>query len=221
VLLADGTVYSWGGDTFGQLSDGKVGQGFNSIPARVVGLEDVKAIAAGAVGVSMAVTQEPSGQATVWIWGRGAGGETCVKDHQVPAPRATTRTVQVLLPCGGAPVKATGLPSIATVAARSGRTERSSALWRHWYWDTGTVSVPRACDQYDFCRDTALLAIADDGQLWAWDNGRTGGMNVVTSQQVGLGDVRSLATGRSHYLALRADGTVWAWGLDGSGQLGS
>ena len=35
-----------------------------------------------------------------------------------------------------------------------------------------------------------------------------------------LSDVAAIAAGVHHSLALRTDGTVWAWGYNGNGQLG-
>ncbi|HYO54197.1 RCC1 domain-containing protein, partial [Archangium sp.] len=39
-------------------------------------------------------------------------------------------------------------------------------------------------------------------------------------QVPGLSGVVALVTGSYHSLALRSDGTLWAWGYNGSGQLG-
>ena len=36
-----------------------------------------------------------------------------------------------------------------------------------------------------------------------------------------LGEIEAIAAGSSHNLALKEDGTVWAWGSNGSGQLGN
>jgi alpha-tubulin suppressor-like RCC1 family protein len=37
----------------------------------------------------------------------------------------------------------------------------------------------------------------------------------------GLTDVIAVAAGGKHSLALKSNGTVWAWGSDSSGQLGN
>jgi hypothetical protein len=77
------------------------------------------------------------------------------------------------------------------------------------------------------------LALKSDGTVWAWGandsgqlgNGCTIGSNCSTSstpvQVSGLTNVVAIAAGGSHSLALKSDGTVWAWGLNSNGQLGN
>lgn len=80
------------------------------------------------------------------------------------------------------------------------------------------------------------LAVKRDGTVWGWGddyagqlgNGGTAGRladgidhTYPTPIQVpGLTDVVSVAAGDAHSLALKSDGTVWAWGINGVGQLG-
>jgi alpha-tubulin suppressor-like RCC1 family protein len=72
------------------------------------------------------------------------------------------------------------------------------------------------------------LALRDDGTVWAWGNGADGNMgngtqsgDVTIPQQVpGLSDVVQVSAGDDHSLALLSNGTVMAWGANGSGQLG-
>lgn len=72
------------------------------------------------------------------------------------------------------------------------------------------------------------LALKDDGTVWAWgdnDHGQIGDgtVNTVRTTPVqvnGLTDVAAISTGGYHSLALKEDGTVWAWGFNKEGELG-
>lgn len=79
-----------------------------------------------------------------------------------------------------------------------------------------------------------VLALKKDSTVWAWGMGSTGalgdnaGVWRWTPVQVhGAGNVGfltgivAIAAGNTHSLALKADGTVWAWGGGGNGQLGN
>ena len=78
------------------------------------------------------------------------------------------------------------------------------------------------------------LALKSDGTVWAWganDGGQLGDNSLKdrpTPVQVkGLGgngvliDIVAIAAGGQTSLALRADGTVWSWGVNDKGQLGN
>ena len=72
------------------------------------------------------------------------------------------------------------------------------------------------------------LALKSDGTVWAWGNNVVGQLGdgstirerVSPGQVNGLSDVVAVKAGRGHNLALRKDGTVWAWGNNHLGQLG-
>jgi hypothetical protein len=75
------------------------------------------------------------------------------------------------------------------------------------------------------------LALKNDGTVWAWgynDTGQLGDLSFVDRYapvQVRdhtntLGGVRAVSAGAFHSLALKHDGTVWAWGYNSSGALG-
>jgi alpha-tubulin suppressor-like RCC1 family protein len=74
------------------------------------------------------------------------------------------------------------------------------------------------------------LALMQDTSVWSWGVGSFGllGDGVVTSHVVaspkkiqGFTGVVAVASGYLHSVALRSDGTVWAWGSNTSGQLGN
>ena len=72
------------------------------------------------------------------------------------------------------------------------------------------------------------LALKSDGTVWAWGgsdyysqlgNGTTGS-SPTPVQVSSLSSVTAIAGGMDHCLALKSDGTVWAWGYNSNGQLG-
>ncbi|ETR65903.1 MAG: hypothetical protein OMM_13546, partial [Candidatus Magnetoglobus multicellularis str. Araruama] len=65
------------------------------------------------------------------------------------------------------------------------------------------------------------LALKNDGSVWAWgrnNHGQLGDGGYSTAnktnpvQVAGLSNISMIAVGSCHSLALKDDGTVWAWG---------
>lgn len=79
--------------------------------------------------------------------------------------------------------------------------------------------------------DSHSLAIQDDGALWSWGENFDGQLGIGTSgtgtnksvptQVTALSGVIAIAGGGFHSLAVKSDGTVWAWGWNVYGQLGN
>ena len=73
------------------------------------------------------------------------------------------------------------------------------------------------------------LALRSDGTVVAWGYnaaGQLGGAGAANSsgyptQVAVLTGVSEIAAGQNHSLALKSDGTLWAWGLNAEGQLGT
>lgn len=77
--------------------------------------------------------------------------------------------------------------------------------------------------------DYHCLAIKTDGSLWAWGSnsdqqlgdGATNGNPRSTPFKVGtFSDWKSVSAGAAHSMGIRADGSLWTWGANSSGQLG-
>ncbi|MCM0615242.1 hypothetical protein MOD31_04345 [Paenarthrobacter sp. TYUT067] len=72
-------------------------------------------------------------------------------------------------------------------------------------------------------------ALRSDGTVWAWGNntkgqqgqGHTLGTGLTPLQVQGLTDVTKISGGGNSGYALKSDGSVWAWGYNGEGQLGN
>lgn len=80
--------------------------------------------------------------------------------------------------------------------------------------------------------ETHSLALHADSTVWSWGRSTSGQLGLgrdtagapvtalVPTQVPGLSGIVAIVAGGTHSLALRSDGTVWAWGENGSGQLG-
>src|SRR5574340_374357 len=71
------------------------------------------------------------------------------------------------------------------------------------------------------------LALKSDGTVWSWGYNQFGEIGNGTAslsipnpvQVTGLANVTAIAAGFEHSLAVKTDGTVWAWGDDAGGEL--
>ena len=74
-----------------------------------------------------------------------------------------------------------------------------------------------------------MLLLKTDGSVWSWGQnyldrlgqGPAGATGALPKQVSGLSGMVSVAAGSSYSLALKADGTVWAWGNNADGVFGT
>ncbi|MFZ4594185.1 MAG: choice-of-anchor D domain-containing protein [Verrucomicrobiaceae bacterium] len=166
-LKADGSVWSWGRNTEGQLGDGTNTD--RTTPVRVGTSNDW---ASASAGYNFTVGIRPD--ASLWTWGSNANGEL-----------------------------GDGTQTSRNAPARVGT-------------DTDWLTVTG----YNHC-----LGIKRDGSLWGW------GLN--SSGQVGDGSTSAhlsptrigtdsnwarVSAGNAHSLGLRTNGTLWAWGSNTWGE---
>src|SRR3954465_9353884 len=77
------------------------------------------------------------------------------------------------------------------------------------------------------------LALKNDGTLWAWGYNLSGQLGTTSGdncngeacsahpiQVPGLANVTAIAAGLDSSLAVKGDGSVWAWGNNSNGALG-
>jgi len=231
-VKGDGTVWTWGADSSGQLGDGTVGSPDSSAtPAQVPGLANVIAIAGGA-NHSLAL----KGDGTVWTWGNDTYGQ--LGDGTVGSPdfRATPAQVSGL----------TGITAIAASGTHSLALKNDETVWawgsdEHGQLGDGTVGSPdlRATPAQvaNLSGVTAIaaggahsVAVKGDGTVWAWGNDGWGQLGDGTvdnpyaratpAQVTSLTGVTAIGAGFLYTVALKGDGTVWAWGRDQFGELG-
>lgn len=224
VLLNDGTVISWGGNTNGQLGNGTTTS--QNFPAAVAGLSQVSDVAAG-VHFAFAVRG-----GRVLAWGSNSHGQLGNGTTVPDTPVTTTRPVAVQ---SLSKVKAIAAGCYHAVALREDGTV--------WTWGSnsyGQLGIGITTDQNTPKRVQGLeqvmavsagcyhsSALTAQGTVKTWGaggNGRLG--NDGTADSYTPVDVRTL-TGVTkiigcgvHNFAFLDDGSVKAWGWNDAGQLG-
>lgn len=227
-LLADGTVRVWGDNTFGQLGLGAGVTTDQAYPRVITGLSGVKQVAAGK-SHSVALLSD----GTVKTWGRNAQGQLglgagVTGDQSSPTAVpgligvqqivSGWNTVYALLEDGT--VKTWGDYAYGQLGLGSGVStfQRQPATIASL---SGVVSLHAGRNH--------VFALFADGTVKSWgmnDHGQLGLGTGITGNQsspvsvAGLQDVKQIAGGLSHSLAVLNDGSVKAWGLNLYGQLG-
>lgn len=218
-LSADGSVWAWGNNHFGQLGDGTTNS--RSRPVQVLDLGEVMTLAAG---VNHSLALKPDG--TVLAWGYnvyGQLGDGTTRDRQLPVPVDNLTNVTAL---------EAGYQSLAL------RDDGTVWAWGYnGYGQLGDGTItdrPTPASIGTLSNVTAIaaaflhsLALKQDGTVWAWGHNGYGQLGDGTTadrplpgQVQNLTNVIALAASGYHSLALKADGTVWAWGNNHYGQLG-
>jgi alpha-tubulin suppressor-like RCC1 family protein len=244
-LMSDGTVYAWGNNNAGQLGVNSQGSPSNT-PLQVHGPGDVgyltgiTRLAAGE-NFSLAVKEDGS----LWAWGDGAHGQLGLHSDNYHT-----------VPCQVHGLDHVGyLTDVVDVAAGDNHTLALKSDGTVYAWGEGghgqlgihsnnDHTIPyqvHGPDNVGYLTGIIKvaaganfsLALKNDGTLWAWGEGGHGQLGIHSNNDhtvpyqvhgldnVGyLTDVVDVAAGQHHSLALKSDGTVYAWGGNGYGQLG-
>ncbi|WP_127496104.1 RCC1 domain-containing protein [Paenibacillus glycanilyticus] len=223
-LLLDegGRIWSWGNNEYGTLGDRTKRDRLT--PDLVTGLSEVKGIAAGA---DFALALKIDG--TVWAWGDNFFG-------QLGLGHSYERNTEV---------QVSGLSDVKTIAAGADHALALKNDGTVWSWGLnangqlgdGTMDNGYFPAQVSGLSDVTAIfagfdqsfAVKTDGTVWAWGMNNDGqlGTGIINYYQAvpmkvqGLSDVVAIAGGGNHTIALKNDGTVWAWGDNGYGQLGN
>ncbi|MCP4134920.1 MAG: hypothetical protein GY754_28355 [bacterium] len=220
-LKSDGTVWAWGYN-YGQLGTGS--SSLEKTPVQITSLSNIIHIEAGN-NHSFAIQSD----GTVWAWGDNNYGEL---------GDGTTSTQHF-------PVRVTAITDIKMIYASSSFSiaiKSDGTVWAWGYNYYGQLGDGTRTNNSTPTQLTALsditsvsvgqyhcIALKSDGTVWAWGYNSQGQLGTgITSSIEGvvqastLSDITAIAAGyRDHSLAIKSDGTVWAWGSNSQGQLGN
>jgi RHS repeat-associated protein len=227
-IRADGTLWAWGSNFLGQLGDGNPAPS-HAIPEQIGTVNTWKQVATGGL-TTLAVKQD----GTLWSWGSSSLGQ-----------RGNGTTISSSSP--GQVGTDTHWASVAVGATHVVALKTDGTIWT---WggnsygqlgqgtsDTSAHATPTQVGSANnwtlvTAGDNHTFGIQSDGSLWSWGYNSFGQLGQATSDtnphptptRVGTStswlNALSASGGYEHSLVVRADGTLWAWGYNGNGQLG-
>jgi len=243
-MKPDGTLWAWGRNAYGRLGDNTTTD--RILPVQVHGADDAGYLSAvkgveGGKYFSLAVRAD----GTAWAWGyntSGQLGDDTTSGKHVPVQvkgSGGDGFLSGVVQIAGGENHSVALKADGTVWAWGangyGQLGNDTTVNSHT-----PVQVLGAGGSGFLSNVVAVaagnkfsLALKEDGAVWAWgynlygrlgDNTTTKRKTPVQVHGVGdvgfLADITAIACGKGHCLALASNGTVYSWGLNGSGQVG-
>ena len=223
-IKTDGTLWTWGDNNFGQLGDSSM---FKSSPGTTAGGgTNWKQISAGFFNTAAIKTD-----GTLWTWGRNLYGE--IGDNTTSIRSSPVTTI-----AGGTNWKQVYSGTYFTAAIKTDGT-----LWT-WGWNVyGGIGDDTTSNRSSPVTTSGggtnwkqvsggqyfTAAIKTDGTLWTWGSNLYGKLGDGTSTSrsspvttvAGGTNWKQVSGGQNFTAAIKTDGTLWTWGLNGVGQLGN
>ncbi len=224
-IKTDGTLWLWGFNGNGQLGDNT--QTNRSSPVQTIARgNNWKQVSCG-IGTVMAVKTD----GTLWGWGNGAYGNLGTNDTSVYS--SPVQTVAY----------GTNWKQVSCSLYNSAAIKTDGTLWTWGYNFYGvlgdntqvdksspvqTITAGTNWKQVDVGQ-YVINAIKTDGTLWVFGNNDYGqlGTNNTTNysspvQTVAYGNNwKQVSTGQFLSAAIKTDGTLWTWGINNYGELGT
>jgi alpha-tubulin suppressor-like RCC1 family protein len=228
-VKSNGTVWCWGDGASGQIGGDSFQMGAVTTPVQAAGITTARLVAAGS-SHTLALLSDGSLRA----WGNNFSGQLGSGVSSVTSIRSTPQ--KTVFEGGVVDVSAGGFDSMALLADGTLRT--------FGYNEFGQLGAgDLQAKPYAFASQAragvAGVSAGKSHSAIRFADGRAGwfGFYETGNRHIGgedpddqrhqarvfdaLTGVRQVASGHNHSLALKNDGTVWAWGMGGQGQLGT
>lgn len=224
-IKTDGRLWIWGRNNRGQLGDNTI----------IHKSSPIQTLASGDTWKEVACGREHTAaikiDGTLWMWGFNTSGQ--LGDNSLISKSSAVQTS-----AGGTNWKQVSCGSDYTMAIKEDGT-----LWGWGLNSNGqlalntTTSTSNPLQEYTTsvnwkqvsCGHDHVAAIKIDGTLWCWGDNTVGslGDNSLIKrsspvQTVGSGAIwKSASAGYKHTAAIKTDGTLWTWGNNTQGPLGT
>jgi alpha-tubulin suppressor-like RCC1 family protein len=223
-IKTDGTLWGWGVNGNGQVGDNSATN--RPSPVQIGTRTGWLNVFAGNSS-SFAIRTD----GTLWSWGSNAGYELGINDYSSNK---------------SSPVQVGTLTNWSFVYSNDSNTmaiKTDGTLWGwgdNYYGKIGDlqpfsakvspvqVGTPHSWSSVTTA-ENLTMAIRNDGTLWAWGYNTSGAFGNNTSSlyqsspiQIGtLSNWYKVSRAKSYTMAIKTDGTLWGWGLNNVGQLGT
>ncbi len=240
-IHSDGTLYSWGNNTSGQLGDNSETQRTTPVPVYTSGVLNGKSITDVSAGWYHSVALDSDGK--LYAWGDNTNG-------QLGDNSTTSSSVPVT-------VNTSGVLNGKTITAIAAGVDHTLALdsdGKVYAWGDNTSGqlgdgsnseseIPVAVSTSGILSTKTITAIAigfyfsvaldSDGKVYTWGYNASGqlGNNSTTDSNVPVAvntsgvlsgkTITAITAGNSHCLILDNAGSLFSWGANNDGQLGN
>lgn len=235
-LCKNGDLYAWGNDESWQMGDG---MNISRMEPEKV-MEDVKAVAAGDTHV-LAIKEDNA----LYVWGRNKNGALGIADNacdQTDADGYACQSTAYKLMDDVISISAGTDYSMAVTSdgtlyawgdngdSQLGLQSVDSISEDDVPYQSVPAKVMDGVNKVVCGGRYHALALTADGDLYCWgraDVGSIGTMGVddmenmvqITPLKI-MSDVKDMAAGGAHSIALKNDGTAYTWGVNNYGQIG-
>ena len=236
-VKTDGTLWTWGSNSSGQLGNNTTIN--RSSPGTTAGGGTTwRTVSAGFAQVFSIGNPHTAGiktDGTLWTWGGNANGRL-----------GDGTTTSRLSPGTTVGPNCCDWCSVSTGFSHTAAIKTNGTLWTWGYNSNGqlgdgtvtsrtspvTTAGPNCCDwcQISAGISNSTLAVKTNGTLWTWGcntNGQLGNNTTINRSSPGTTagpnccNWCAASSGDAHSAAVKTDGTLWTWGSNSTGRLGT